>query len=83
MPRKPRVVKPLSERKVFSTGQVAALCHVSPRTASKWIDSGRLPGYRIPGSTDRRVTRDALVAFLTLHGMPLGELATPPEAVPT
>jgi len=41
---------------------------------SKWFDSGRLRGYRIPGSQDRRVPREHLIKFLKEHGMPLGEL---------
>ena len=43
--------------KVFTTGQVAKICKVAPRTVSKWFDSGRLKGYRIPGSQDRRIPR--------------------------
>ncbi|MER3415830.1 MAG: hypothetical protein C4297_06410 [Gemmataceae bacterium] len=61
-------------RKVFTTGQVAKICKVAPRTVSKWFDSGRLKGYRIPGSQDRRIPRDNLIRFLKEHGMPLGEL---------
>src|ERR687886_569888 len=34
-------------KKVFTTGQVAKICKVAPRTVSKWFDSGRLRGYRI------------------------------------
>ena len=41
---------------------------------SKWFDSGRLRGYRIPGSQDRRIPREQLIRFLKEHGMPLGEL---------
>jgi DNA-binding response OmpR family regulator len=41
---------------------------------SKWFDSGRLRGYRIPGSQDRRIPREHLIKFLKDHGMPLGEL---------
>ncbi len=61
-------------RKVFTTGQVAKVCKVAPRTVSKWFDSGRLRGYRIPGSEDRRIPREHLIKFLREHGMPLGEL---------
>jgi excisionase family DNA binding protein len=61
-------------RKVFTTGQVAKICKVAPRTVSKWFDSGRLRGYRIPGSQDRRIPRENLIRFLKEHGMPLGEL---------
>ena len=61
-------------KKVFTTGQVAKICKVAPRTVSKWFDSGRLRGYRIPGSQDRRIPREALIRFLKEYGMPLGEL---------
>ncbi len=61
-------------KKVFTTGQVAKICKVAPRTVSKWFESGRLRGYRIPGSQDRRIPREQLIKFLKEHGMPLGEL---------
>lgn len=61
-------------KKVYTTGQVAKICKVAPRTVSKWFDSGRLRGYRIPGSQDRRIPRDNLLRFLKEYGMPLGEL---------
>lgn len=62
------------QKNVFTTGQVAKICKVAPRTVSKWFDSGKLRGYRIPGSQDRRIPRDHLIRFLKEHGMPLGEL---------
>src|SRR5688572_17759958 len=37
---------------VLTTGEVAKICNVAPRTVSKWFDSGALRGYRIPGSKD-------------------------------
>ena len=61
-------------RTIFTTGQVAKICKVAPRTVSKWFDSGRLRGYRIPGSQDRRIPREHLIRFLKEHGMPLGDL---------
>jgi excisionase family DNA binding protein len=61
-------------KKVFTTGQVAKICQVAPRTVSKWFDSGKLRGYRIPGSQDRRIPREALIRFLKENGMPLGAL---------
>ena len=58
----------------LTTGQVSKLCKVAPRTVSKWIDTGRLPGYRLPGgSRDRRIVKADLIQFLKDHGMPLGE----------
>ena len=56
---------------VYTTGEVARVCRVSPRTVSKWFDSGQLKGYRIPGSKDRRIPRDQLLRFMRTHGIPL------------
>lgn len=58
----------------FTTGQVAEICSVAPRTVTKWFDSGRIMGYRVPNSKDRRIPRKDLVRFLKKHGMPLGNL---------
>jgi excisionase family DNA binding protein len=62
-------------RKIFTTGQVAKFTRVAPRTVSKWFDSGKLKGYRIPGGQDRRVPRAELIRFLRDNGMPLQGLA--------
>jgi uncharacterized protein (TIGR02996 family)/excisionase family DNA binding protein len=61
-------------RMVFTTGQVAKICQVAPRTVSKWFDSGKLRGYRIPGSQNRRIPRVNLIRFLKENNMPLGTL---------
>lgn len=60
--------------KVYTTGQVARICKVAPRTVNRWFDSGRLRGYRIPGSQDRRIPREYLINFLKEHGTSLGDL---------
>ncbi|MHC4637168.1 MAG: helix-turn-helix domain-containing protein [Planctomycetota bacterium] len=59
---------------VLTTGDVAKICHVAPRTVSKWFDSGQLKGYRIPGSKDRRIPVDELIRFMKLHNMPMWSL---------
>jgi excisionase family DNA binding protein len=61
-------------RNVLTTGEVARICHVAPRTVSKWFDSGQLRGYRIPGSKDRRIPLDQLVRFMRAHNMPFNGL---------
>ncbi len=61
-------------REVLTTGQVAKICKVAPRTVSKWFDSGQLRGYRIPGSKDRRIPVDHLVRFMKNHGIPTAGL---------
>ena len=48
---------------VFTTGQVARICKVAPRTVVKWFDSGRLRGYRTPGGDNRRIPREELLRF--------------------
>ena len=67
-------VEPTRGKAVFTSGQVAKLCKVAPRTVSKWFDAGRLKGYRIPGSQGRRIPRESLIRFLKDHNMPLGDL---------
>lgn len=62
------------DRTIYTTGQVARICKVAPRTVSKWFDSGRLKGFRIPGSEDRRIPRGELVRFMREYGMPLSLL---------
>lgn len=62
------------KRLVWTTGQIAKLVHCSPRTASKWIDSGKLKGLQLPGSKHRRVARADLIAFLKQQGLPFDEL---------
>ena len=62
------------KKDVLTTGQVARICNVAPRTVSKWFDSGQLRGYRIPGSKDRRIPLSQLVRFMRAHGIPLNGL---------
>ena len=69
----------LKNRRIFTTGQVATICDVAPRTATRWIDKGLLKAYRIPGSQDRRVTRMSLVAFLIANDMPTYGLEKRPQ----
>lgn len=59
---------------VLTTGEVARICKVAPRTVSKWFDTGQLRGYRIPGSKDRRIPLEQLIRFMRAHGIPLNGL---------
>ena len=61
----------LLDKDVLTTGEVAKICNVAPRTVSKWFDSGQLKGYRIPGSKDRRIPVSGLLQFMKEHGIPL------------
>ena len=61
-------------KNVLTTGEVARICNVAPRTVSKWFDSGQLRGYRIPGSKDRRIPLSELIRFMKVHNMPAATL---------
>ncbi|UCE58344.1 MAG: response regulator [Phycisphaerales bacterium] len=63
-----------AHKSVLTTGEVAKICNVAPRTVSKWFDAGQLCGYRIPGSKDRRIPVDQLVRFMRSHGIPFNGL---------
>ena len=64
----------IKRKDVLTTGEVAQICHVAPRTVTKWFDSGRLKGYRIPGSRDRRIPAGELVRFMKAHDIPTDDL---------
>ncbi len=63
-----------NRKDVLTTGEVARICHVAPRTVSKWVDTGELNGYRIPGSRDRRIPLDQLIAFMRANHIPISAL---------
>lgn len=63
----------MNTRNIYTTGQIATMCKVAPRLVTKWFDSGRLRGYRIPGTQDRRVPREYLLSFLQEYGMRIPE----------
>lgn len=55
---------------VFTTGEAAEICKVSQQTIIRCFDSGRLKGFRVPGSRFRRIPREALIAFMRDNGIP-------------
>lgn len=63
-------------KNVLTTGDVAKICNVAPRTVSKWFDNGQLKGYRIPGSKDRRIPVSELSRFMKAYNMPTTALPT-------
>lgn len=66
--------KQMRKKDVLTTGQVAQICNVAPRTVSKWFDSGQLKGYRIPGSKDRRIPLNELLNFMRAHEIPTNNI---------
>src|ERR1700746_1659148 len=59
---------------VFTTGEAAKICKVSQQTIIRCFDSGRLKGFRVPGSRFRRIPREARLQFMKANN-------TPPDAL--
>lgn len=64
----------MQNKKGFTTGEVAELCHVTIPTVIKWIESGELEGFKIPGSKNRRITRENLLKFMKKYNIPTNQL---------
>ncbi len=60
--------------RVFTTGEVAAICGVSADTVSRWFDLGQIDGYRLGPGGDRRIPYQSLRKFMLSHGIPLERL---------
>jgi len=65
-----------SSKKVFTTGEAAKVCKVSQQTIIRCFDSGRLNGFRVPGSRFRRIPRDELIRFMRENEIPLESIGT-------
>ncbi len=61
-------------KSVYTTGEVAAVCKVSQQTVIRCFDSGKLKGFRVPGSRFRRIPRESLLQFMRENGIPLENL---------
>lgn len=60
----------LLSKQVFTTGEAAEVCKVSQQTIIRCFDSGRLRGFRVPGSKFRRIPREELIQFMRSNGIP-------------
>ena len=61
-------------KELFTTGEAADICRVSQQTIIRCFDSGRLEGFRVPGSRFRRIPRDSLMKFMKDNAIPLDGL---------
>jgi excisionase family DNA binding protein len=59
---------------LFTTGEAAEICRVSQQTIIRCFDSGRLKGFRVPGSKFRRIPRQNLIKFMRENNIPLDNL---------
>ncbi len=59
---------------LFTTGEVAEICKISQQTVIRCFDSGRLEGFRVPGSKFRRIPRQNLIKFMKENNISLDGL---------
>lgn len=63
-----------ADKRIFTTGEAAQVCKVSQQTIIRCFDSGRLTGFRVPGSKFRRIPREELIRFMKTNNIPLETL---------
>lgn len=59
---------------LYTTGEAAQICGVSQQTIIRCFDSGRVEGFRVPGSRFRRIPRVSLLKFMKDNSIPLDNL---------
>jgi excisionase family DNA binding protein len=59
---------------LFTTGEAADICRISQQTIIRCFDSGRVEGFRVPGSKFRRIPRQSLIKFMKDNSIPLDNL---------
>lgn len=71
----------LTNKQVFTTGEAAKICKVSQQTIIRCFDSGRLHGFKVPGSRFRRIPRSELLRFMQSNDMDMSRLEEGPLRV--
>ena len=61
-------------KNLYTTGEAAEICKVSQQTIIRCFDSGRLEGFRVPGSKFRRIPHQKLIKFMREHSIPLDSI---------
>jgi excisionase family DNA binding protein len=70
-----------ADKKIFTTGEAAEICKVSQQTIIRCFDSGRLGGFRVPGSKFRRIPRAELIRFMMDNEIPTEILEGGPKRI--
>ncbi len=70
-----------ASKQVFTTGEAAEICKVSQQTIIRCFDSGRLNGFRVPGSRFRRIPRIELLRFMKANDIPADALESTKKRV--
>ncbi len=59
----------LPEEEIFTTGDAAKVCKISQQTIIRCFDEGLLRGFRVPGSSFRRIPQGELMRFVRENGI--------------
>lgn len=70
-----------ADKRIFTTGEAAEVCKVSQQTIIRCFDSGRLGGFRVPGSKFRRIPRAELIRFMKTNDIPTEILESPSKRI--
>lgn len=57
--------------RTLTSGEIASYCDVTLRTVIRWIESGKLKGFKLPGRGNNRVLVTDFIDFLERHDMPI------------
>ncbi len=58
-------------KELYTTGEAAEICRVSQQTIIRCFDTGKLEGFRVPGSKFRRIPKNSLIKFMKDNHIPL------------
>lgn len=67
--------------KTLTPGEIAQYCDVHQRTVSRWIASGQLKGFKLPGRGNYRVVLEDFICFLQQQKIPVPESLTPATTI--
>ena len=65
------------EKDNYTSGELGALCGIPPRTARRYLHTGKIPAVQNPITGRWKVTRESIVAFLKLYGLDTSRLDKP------
>ena len=61
----------MNKKKALTTSEVAKYCSVNIRTVLRWIDSGKLKSFKLPGRGDNRIVVSDFINFLNDNKIPI------------
>ncbi len=61
-------------KEYYTTGEVARICSIAPRTVQKYCEQGLLEMKKSPVTGYRRILRDSLLGFMRKYNIPVTSL---------